>query len=70
METKTNKTTRLKEWLESLSFRNYSKKEYQIIQECKISRFTLWRWKCGKTEPGYLAQQKINEIAGQKIYDV
>ncbi len=70
METKTNKTTELKKWLDSLTVKEYSKTEFQIMTECGISRYTLWRWKRGKTEPSYLAKKKINEIAGKEIYPI
>lgn len=70
METKTNKTTELKDWLDSLPVKEYSKTEFRIMRECMITRLTLWRWKRGRTEPGYLAKKKINEIANRNIYDV
>lgn len=57
-------------WMESLPYIEYMSKEVKIMTECGISRYTLWRWKRGKTEPSYLAKKKINEIAGKEIYPI
>lgn len=44
----------------------------RIIEECKITRVTLWNWANGKTPIPFWAMEKINsiskEILGKEVF--
>ena len=41
----------------------------QIMRDCGISRYVLSYWLSGRTKIPYLAMQKIEHIAGKKIFE-
>lgn len=66
----TEKKTNLKLWLENLTVLDYKETQRLIMTECAVSHQILRHWKCGNSEPSYLAKKKINEIAGKEIYAI
>lgn len=62
----------LKEWYYSLSRPRdlHTTARTIICERCNISLRTFYAWISGETEVPHLAKQVINEVAGEKVFDV
>jgi hypothetical protein len=71
METKIEQKTdaqKLQEWIQTISVGQYRITLDNLIKACKIRRYTLQNWRYGNCSIPELAKDKIEEIAGVKIF--
>jgi len=59
-----------KNWIENVPHGQYAHVRKEVIAKCIITDQTFRNWKNGITEVPELAKEKINLIAGRKIYDL
>lgn len=67
METTNN--DRLLAWLSTVPVGNIACVRERIMRDCGISRYVLRHWVSGRTRIPYLALQKIEDIAGEKLFE-
>ncbi|MDR1116608.1 MAG: hypothetical protein LBL33_10790 [Tannerella sp.] len=58
----------LQKWINSIPVGEYRKKIDDVIAGCKIPRSTFYNWKFGLCRIPELHKDKIEEIAGCKIF--
>ena len=68
--TKKQPTNFFGKWISNIPSGEYKNIRDSIINECKITRQTLNNWKNGKCRVPPLAQEKITQIAGKRIFVV
>lgn len=59
-----------KNWIENVPHGQYNDLRKEVITKCFITKQQFRNWKNGITEVPELAKEKINLIAGRKIYDL
>lgn len=67
--TDTTNKDRLLAWLSTIPVGIFPGIREQIMRDCGISRYVLSYWLSGRTKIPYLAMQKIEHIAGKKIFE-
>jgi hypothetical protein len=55
-------------WLQTLPMGEYRSTVNALMSACKIPRYTFDNWRFGKSRIYPLAKDKIEEIAGKKIF--
>lgn len=68
-KTDTTNNDRLLAWLSTIPVGIFPGIREQIMRDCGISRYVLSYWLSGRTKIPYLAMQKIEHIAGKKIFE-
>lgn len=65
-----NKTDnqKLREWISTIPIGEYRIIRDNLITSCKINKYTLQNWRYGSCRIPGLAKDKIEEIAGKKIF--
>ena len=59
----------LRHYLRSLPVCESSKMAKRLADECKVPIYTFNNWRSGLVRPPELAKDKIEEVAGCKIFD-
>lgn len=67
--TDTTNNDRLLAWLSTIPVGILPEIREQIMRDCGITRYVLSYWLSGRTKIPYLAMQKIEEIAGKRIFE-
>lgn len=67
--TDTTNNARLLAWLSTIPVGILPEIREQIMRDCGITRYVLSYWLSGRTKIPYLAMQKIEEIAGKRIFE-
>jgi hypothetical protein len=55
-------------WLQTVPMGDYQHTVQAIVDGCKVPRHTFNNWRFGKCRIYPLAKDKIEQIAGQKIF--
>lgn len=69
MEKVTTNNARLLAWMSTVPVGHIAEVRERIMRDCGISRFVLSNWMAGRTRIPYLALQKIEAIAGEKLFE-
>lgn len=67
METTNN--DRLLAWLSTIPVGHIAGVRERIMRDCGISRYVLAHWLAGRTRIPFLALQKIEAIAGKRLFE-
>ncbi|MDR0728598.1 MAG: hypothetical protein LBF19_00515 [Prevotellaceae bacterium] len=59
---------RLQQWIYTFPFGEYRQRINEIIEKCKITKHTLHNWRHGSCRIPPLAKDKLEEMAGRKIF--
>jgi len=59
---------KLQEWIGKIPISLYRKTLDDVINACKTNKHTLQNWRYGNCRIPELAKDKIEEIAGEKIF--
>lgn len=59
----------LRAYLQSLVIKESKGKIEQLVFECKVPKATFQNWRSGRARIPELAKDKIEEVAGVKIFD-
>jgi hypothetical protein len=59
---------KLQEWIRTFPIGEYRVRVGEILEKCKISKATLQNWRYGNSRIYPLAKDKIEEIAGKRIF--
>ena len=64
----TTNNDRLLAWMATVPAGKLPEIRARIMRDCGISRYVLAHWLSGRTRIPYLALQKIEAIAGEKLF--
>jgi hypothetical protein len=59
----------LRAWVETLTVGEYKSVINRVIEECKVRKSTYHNWRTGACRIPPLAKEKIEAIAGEKVFD-
>lgn len=65
----TTNNDRLLAWLATVPAGKLIEIRDRIMRDCGISRYVLAHWLAGRTRIPYLALQKIEDIAGKRLFE-